>query len=64
MDAYVRKLLKKERSEMVFLVAITLLAVAVRILVRSFVAEDWSVYWSDWLLQLKDPAAHECHDCF
>ena len=64
MDAYVRKLLKKERSEMVFLVAITLLAVAVRILVRSFVAEDWSVYWSDWLLQLKEGGFSALKDDF
>lgn len=53
MDAYVRKLLNKERAEVLYLGVITLLAIAVRILVRSFVAEDWSVYWSSWLAQLE-----------
>ena len=44
MDAYIRKLLKKEQSEFWLVVVLTLLAIAVRVLVRSFVAEDWSVY--------------------
>ena len=47
--------MKKERkkSSILFLVIVTLLAVAVRISVRTFVAEDWSVYWSDWLRHLE-----------
>lgn len=62
MDQYVRNLLNKkisigkyrtEMSEILFLAALTLLAVGVRISVRSFVADDWSIYWSDWLARLE-----------
>lgn len=54
MDAYIRKWMKKEgRPELLLVAVITLLAVCVRIQVRSFVAEDWSVYWSDWLSRLE-----------
>ena len=34
---------KTEKSDLLFLVLITILAVAVRLAVRTFVAEDWSV---------------------
>lgn len=44
---------KVSASELLFLAVITLLAVGVRISVRSFVAEDWSVYWSHWLSELE-----------
>lgn len=62
MDQYFRNMLKKkisigtyhaEISELLFLAALTALAVGVRISVRTFVAEDWSVYWSDWLAKLE-----------
>lgn len=45
---------KTEKSDLLFLVLITILAVAVRLAVRTFVAEDWSVYWSDWLARLSE----------
>lgn len=44
---------RTEVSELLFLAVITLLAVGVRISVRSFIAEDWSVYWSHWLAELE-----------
>lgn len=62
MDQYFRTMLKKkisigtfkaEMSELLFLAVLTVLAVGVRISVRTFVAEDWSVYWSDWLAKLE-----------
>jgi len=43
---------RTEVSELLFLAVITLLAAGVRISVRSFIAEDWSVYWSHWLSEL------------
>lgn len=62
MDQYIRGLMEKEwsfgkhrlrGSELLFLAVITVLAVAVRVLARSFVADDWSIYWSNWLLELQ-----------
>ena len=62
MDRYVRNLLSRKISfgkqetrvsEWLFLAALTMLAVALRISVRSFVADDWSVYWSAWLAELE-----------
>ena len=62
MDQYVRNLLKKkisigtyqtEMSQFVFLAVITLLAISVRISVRTFVAQDWDWYWSVWLDELR-----------
>ena len=62
MDRYVRGWMKKEFSfgtcrvrgaEILFLMSLTVLAVLVRVQVRTFVAEDWSVYWSNWLLELQ-----------
>ena len=53
MDRYMRNLLSRKISfgkqetrvsEWLFLAALTMLAVALRISVRSFVADDWSVY--------------------
>lgn len=44
---------KVSAPDLLFLAVITLLAVGVRICVRSFVAEDWSVYWSSWLSELE-----------
>lgn len=44
---------KVSASELLFPAVLTLLAVGVRIFVRSFVAEDWSVYWSHWLSELE-----------
>lgn len=44
---------RTEVSELLFLAVLTLLAVGVRISVRSFIAEDWSVYWSSWLAELE-----------
>lgn len=62
MDQRIRNLLKKkisigtyetEMTQLLFLAVMTLLAVAVRISVRSFIGEDWSVYWSHWLDELE-----------
>lgn len=64
MDLYIRNLLKKnisigkhrfeaEVSDVLFLAVLTLLAVGVRISVRTFVADDWSIYWSHWLSELE-----------
>lgn len=55
MDQYVRSLLsKKNVTEFLFLAVITLLAAAVRISVRSFVSDDWTIFWDDWLYQLRE----------
>lgn len=62
MDRYVRDWIKKEVSfgsyriqgaELLFLAMVSVLAVLVRVQVRSFVADDWSIYWSSWLLELR-----------
>lgn len=62
MDRYVRAWIKKEVSfgsyriqgaELLFLAMVSVLAVLVRVQVRSFVADDWSIYWSSWLLELR-----------
>ena len=62
MDRYMRNLLGRKisfgkhearASEWLFLAALTVLAVALRISVRSFVADDWSTYWSAWLAELE-----------
>lgn len=44
---------RTEVPKLLFLAVITLLAVGVRISVRSFVADDWSIYWSHWLSELE-----------
>ena len=58
MDQSVRNLLNKKMklggqelnvSDVLLLAAITVLAVWVRTAVRSFVAQDWTDYWSLWL---------------
>ena len=62
MDQYVRGLLDRKVSfgkheakvsEWLFLAALTALAAALRISVRSFIADDWSTYWSAWLAELE-----------
>lgn len=62
MDSYIRGLMKKnisigkyriQVSEILFLAIITLLAAGVRVCARSFVADDWSIYWSSWLSELE-----------
>ena len=62
MDQSVRKWMEKEilvgrwkmrGAELLFLTALTALAVLVRVQVRSFVADDWSIYWSSWLLEFQ-----------
>ena len=62
MDRYVRDLLGRKISigkgelgvsELLFLAALTLLAAAARVSVRTFVADDWSIYWSAWLAELE-----------
>lgn len=55
---------KIEKTDLCFLLLITILAVAVRIMVRSFVAEDWSVYWSDWLARLESGGFRALADDF
>ena len=55
---------KTEKSDLLFLVLITILAVAVRLAVRTFVAEDWSVYWSDWLARLSEGGFRALADDF
>lgn len=55
---------KTEKSDLLFLVLITILAVAVRLAVRTFVAEDWSVYWSDWLTRLSEGGFRALADDF
>jgi len=55
---------KTEKSDLLFLVLITILAVAVRVAVRTFVAEDWSVYWSDWLARLSEGGFRALADDF
>ena len=61
MDQYLRGWMKREFSigkyrllgaELLYLAVLTGLAAAVRISVRSFVADDWSIYWSNWLAEL------------
>lgn len=42
-----------EVRSVLFLAVLTLLAAGVRISVRSFVADDWSIYWSSWLSELE-----------
>lgn len=63
MDRYLRGWLNEEHSfgrwkvrgsEALYLALITVLAVMVRAAVRSFVAQDWTVYWSSWLQELTD----------
>ncbi len=60
-DAAHRNVLKKkirigsyetELSSVFFLTAVTLLAFAVRVCLHSFISDDWTIYWSDWLAQL------------
>ncbi|MCD8241597.1 MAG: hypothetical protein LUD73_04180 [Lachnospiraceae bacterium] len=41
-----------EVSQLFFLVGVTLLAAGVRICLRTFISDDWTIYWSDWLAQL------------
>ncbi|MCD8363226.1 MAG: hypothetical protein LUC98_09780 [Lachnospiraceae bacterium] len=41
-----------EASQLFFLAAVTLLALGVRVCLRSFISDDWTIYWSDWLSQL------------
>lgn len=54
MDQYIREWMNKgKRSEYLFLGLLTLLAVLVRVSVRTYVADDWTVFWSSWLLELK-----------
>lgn len=62
MDQSVRNLLNKKMklggqklnvSDVLLLAAITVLAVWVRTAVRSFVAQDWTDYWSLWLEELR-----------
>ena len=55
---------KTKKSDLLFLVLITILAVAVRLAVRTFVAEDWSVYWSDWLARLSEGGFRALADDF
>ena len=55
---------KTEKSDLLFLVLITILAVAVRLAVRTFVAEDWSVYWSVWLARLSEGGFRALADDF
>ena len=55
---------KTKKSALLFLVLITILAVAVRLAVRTFVAEDWSVYWSDWLTRLSEGGFRALADDF
>lgn len=73
MDLYIRNLLNKhisigkhqtEVSEVLFLAVLTLLAAGVRISVRSFVADDWSIYWSDWLSHLQQGGFRALADDF
>ncbi|MBS6396756.1 MAG: hypothetical protein KH452_06350 [Clostridiales bacterium] len=73
MDQYVRNLLKKkisigtyetEMSKLLFLAVITLLAASVRISVRSFVGDDWSIYWSSWLAELQNRGFRALADDF
>lgn len=63
MDRYIRGLLKRELtfggyritgSELIFLVFAGVLAVLVRVSLHSFVADDWSIYWSNWLMELEE----------
>lgn len=62
MDQSVRNLLNKKMklggqelnvSDVLLLAVITVLAVWVRTAVRSFVAQDWTDYWSLWLEELR-----------
>jgi len=54
MDAHIRKWMQDEKkAELLFLALITLLAVAVRIATRTYVSEDWVVFWDDWFTQLQ-----------
>lgn len=62
MDQLIRDWMKKEYlpgrcrlrgEELLFLASLTVLAALVRVQVRSFVADDWSIYWSSWLTELQ-----------
>jgi len=73
MDLFVRNFLGKKISvgkweikisDILMLLLLTILAVSVRVLVRSFVSQDWSVYWSDWLKKLEDGGFYALADPF
>ncbi len=40
------------------MVVMTVLAIAVRISVRTFVADDWTIFWEDWFFHLKEGGFH------
>ena len=54
MDAYVRDWLKKDRhTEYLLIGVLTVLAVLVRISMRTFVSDDWVIFWDDWFFHLE-----------
>ena len=54
MDAYVRDWLKKDRhTEYLLIGVLTVLAVLVGISMRTFVSDDWVIFWDDWFFHLE-----------
>lgn len=62
MDLHIRNLMKKKVSmgayelkvsDLLLLSVLTLLAVSVRIMMRTFVAQDWTDYWEIWFTELR-----------
>lgn len=73
MDSHFRELLNKriligkwsvQMSDFLLFFFVTLLAAGVRFSVRSFVSQDWSVYWSDWLARLESGGFRALSDDF
>ncbi len=62
MDSFARAFLEREIRigkhrlavrEFLMLAILTFLAIGVRVSVRTFVSDDWTIYWSDWLARLE-----------
>ena len=65
MDAYVRDWLKKDRhGEYLLLAVLTILAVAARISMRTFVSDDWVIFWDDWFSHLQSKGFSALADDF
>ena len=65
-----RGAIKFDRADILYLAAITVIGLAIRLILRVVTTDDWVMYWAPWISDLKEmgfsylatQASHQSHD--
>ena len=46
--------LKFDRADLLYLAALTVIGLAIRLILRVVTTDDWAMYWDPWISDLKE----------